>query len=167
MYTRFTFVLFMYVYVCLSVWVFMYVQVPARLEASDGPGAGVISGCKLLDVGTENQTQVFCKSSTANFSKPILYYYLGLTWARICASADTFWMNEEPSEILFQLASSDPYSRNFKLMPNPLSVLHFHRNGIHNSGQTCSWPRLNNDVIKETGLNSKKNSFPWFKERIE
>lgn len=73
---------------CLCV--FMYEQVPDK--ARDAPGAVIISGHKLLGMGSGTQTQVLTKGSTANFSSLILYYYVSPK-PDLVASADIFWMD--------------------------------------------------------------------------
>lgn len=57
---------------CLCV--FMYEQVPDK--ARDAPGAVIISGHKLLGMGSGNQTQALTKGSTAIFSSLIILLYL-------------------------------------------------------------------------------------------
>lgn len=65
----------------------MYEQVPAK--ARDASGSVITSGQKLQGMGTGNQTQFLSKSSTANFSSLILYYYVSPE-PGLVASPDTF-----------------------------------------------------------------------------
>lgn len=65
----------------MSVWVCTYrYRHPQKPEKGvRSPEAGVTAGCELPDIGSNNQTQVFCRSTTC------LYH-----WCRIPLSGPLF-----------------------------------------------------------------------------
>lgn len=136
-------------------------QVPAK--ARDAPGAVITSGHSYWTwvVGTKLRS-----SPRAVLLISPTYYYIIMShlsqvlWHLPISSE---WVTSHLKYSFSQLPQ--PNTGNFMFMPNPLSVIHFHRNGIHNPGQTQSWHISNNHVIEETVLNSKTNSSSRFKER--